>query len=119
MVNFVVKKIIVSVCVLMLFNPVANASQCTVNFRHYFVTNTGTLAFYLNRSGHWWYLCSLEAEINGVSIQSCKSAMTSFLTSKAMNKPLTFTWPGTCDELTSPTQSIAGRGFTWLGVYDL
>jgi hypothetical protein len=98
----------------------AYSEQCGHDFRHFFITKGGDLALYLGSSGgSWWYPCNFGNEKNNVSPKACNAAYAALLTAKVVDKKMTFNWPGTCDEITNPTQSIGDRGFNWMGVYNL
>jgi hypothetical protein len=95
------------------------AAQCTKDFPYYFVTGaTGVLGLYIGTSGYWWYPCSVSQQINGVTTETCKTALASVLVAKINKKPLTFSWSGACEELdpATATGTISDKGFNWLGI---
>jgi hypothetical protein len=98
-----------------LFGITANAEQCTKDFPNHFITSEGRLGFYQGVGGAWWYPCSVSSTINGVTPESCKSALATYLTAKALGKSITLSYPGTCAALSSDTSTDAG--FTWFGIY--
>lgn len=93
----------------------ANAEQCTKEFPYHFVTATGTFGLYHGVGGAWWYPCSISTTINGVTPESCKAALATYLVAKAQGKPITLSYSGTCAQLNSDVSNF--EGFGWFGVY--
>ncbi|MDC5850547.1 hypothetical protein OPW32_15185 [Vibrio europaeus] len=101
--------------VLFSLNAQASPSVCKKNFPYHFVTADGTLGLYQGTGGAWWYPCSISQEKNGVTTESCKAALSSYLSAKAQGKPITFSFMGSCDEINSSKSTT--KGFLWFGVY--
>ena len=102
---------------LLAYSPSALAAeQCTKDFPYRFVQNDGTLGLYFGCGGQWWYPCSVSATRNGVTAESCKAALATYLTAKAQAEPITVRYPGKCEALDSCESSVYD-GFEWFGVY--
>lgn len=93
----------------------ANAEWCTKNFPYHFVTSDGQLGLYQGQGGGWWYACSISTTLNGVTPESCKAALASYLLAKVQGKPITLSYPGTCAALDGADSNSVG--FYWFGVY--
>ena len=91
------------------------ADQCTKDFPSYFVRNDGVLGLSLGQGGAWWYPCSMSTTTNGVSPESCRAALASYLNAKVQGHAITLSYPGTCTALEG-TANLTD-GFYWLGVY--
>jgi len=92
----------------------SQAEHCAQDFPNHFIMADGTLGLYPD-GGAWWYPCSVSDTKNGVSPEACKSAFASYLSAKAQNKPVHFSFNGSCSEIGSGTS--VNKGFSWFGVY--
>ena len=101
--------------VLLLLPLSASAEMCTKDFPYHFITADGTLGLYQGVGGGWWLPCSVSSTKNGVSVEACKSALSTYLSAKAQGKPITLSFTGTCAALNSATSTDIG--FQWFGVY--
>ncbi|GLT19420.1 hypothetical protein GCM10007938_32020 [Vibrio zhanjiangensis] len=97
------------------FSVQAQSSTCSKNFPYHFVTKDGTLGLYQGSGGAWWYACNISEKKYGVTPESCRAALSSYLTAKAQAKPVTFSVEGTCAPFNSTNSTF--QGFNWFGVY--
>ena len=93
----------------------AVAEQCTKDFKNHMVWADGKFGLYLGSGSAWWYPCNVDTSINGVTAESCRAAVGTYLTAKAQGKPITLSYSGTCADLNG--SATINSGFTWFGVY--
>jgi hypothetical protein len=94
----------------------AMAEQCTKDFPNHMMNSDGRFGLYLGNGGAWWYPCSVSTVVNGVTVDACKAALTSYLAAKAQGKPITLSYPGTCAAINGMS-TINSDGFYWFAVY--